>query len=110
MADIFTVGSSIFTANSASQYLIAGQTLAPGSAIVISGTTVSLNAAATGVAVGSSTEVVSQSTTMASVVVVGSGGGGGNRSVAFTGGAEGRGIQWGEVGLIVGILGGMVVC
>ncbi|KAF2165180.1 hypothetical protein M409DRAFT_56058 [Zasmidium cellare ATCC 36951] len=51
----FTVGGSAVTANSASEYVIGGETLAPGSAVVVSGTTISLASDASQLVVGSST-------------------------------------------------------
>ncbi|KAK4505337.1 hypothetical protein PRZ48_003300 [Zasmidium cellare] len=51
----FNVGGSSVTANSASQYVVGGQTLAPGSAIVVSGTTISLASGGSQLVVGSST-------------------------------------------------------
>ncbi|MCJ1335629.1 hypothetical protein MMC09_000901 [Bachmanniomyces sp. S44760] len=51
-----TVGGSIVTPNSASQYIIAGQTLAPGSEIIVSGTPISLAPSGSALVVGSSTE------------------------------------------------------
>ena len=52
----FTVGDEVITADSASQYVVDGQTLAPGApAITVSGTPISLAASSAYVAVGSST-------------------------------------------------------
>lgn len=55
-APAFTVGSEIVTANSASQYVLNGQTLTPGGlAVTISGTRISLASSGSQVVVGSST-------------------------------------------------------
>ena len=53
---IFTFAGSTYTANSASDFVIGTQTLVPGAVITVSGTPISLAAAATDVVVGSSTE------------------------------------------------------
>ena len=54
---VVTVGSSVYTANSASDFVINGQTLAPGSVITVSGTAISLMSSASGIVVGSSTSL-----------------------------------------------------
>ena len=56
-APIVTTASSAYTANPASDLLIDGQTLTPGSAIIVSGTHISLMPSASGVSVGSSTSL-----------------------------------------------------
>ncbi|KAK0868598.1 hypothetical protein LTR87_014084 [Friedmanniomyces endolithicus] len=54
-----TIGSSVISANSKSQYLVGSQTLVPGgSAITVSGTVISLATGATEVMVGTQSEVV----------------------------------------------------
>ena len=59
-----TVGSQTFTANSASDYIIDGQTLVPGApAITISGTPISLAPAATQAVIGHSTIALTPATT-----------------------------------------------
>lgn len=50
-----TFGASIITANPSSQFVIAGQTLSPGSAIEVSGTKLSLGPSAALIVIGSST-------------------------------------------------------
>lgn len=51
-----TIGNQVFTANAATQfYLSAGQTLTPGGTVVISGTTISLDSAATAVVINGQT-------------------------------------------------------
>ena len=55
---VLTLGSSIYTGNSASGLVIAGQTLVPGAQITISGTVVSLAPGGTVITVGSSTEAL----------------------------------------------------
>lgn len=52
---LLTLGDSTVTANSASEYVVGDQTLAPGSAIVVSGTTISLASGASQLVVGSVT-------------------------------------------------------
>ncbi|MCJ1403421.1 hypothetical protein MMC11_006644 [Xylographa trunciseda] len=56
--EILTLGTALYTANSASAFLIAGQTLTPGGLLTIAGTTISLDGAATAAVVGSSTEAL----------------------------------------------------
>ena len=51
-----TVGSQVFTANSATQYIIGSQTLTPGGVITVSKTRVSLAPGDTAAVVGTSTE------------------------------------------------------
>ena len=51
---LITIGSSVYTANSASQYIVGGQTLSPNSAVTINGVTISL-ASNTGLVIGTST-------------------------------------------------------
>lgn len=59
---ILTIGSSTFVPNAATQFFIGpGQTLVPGGTAVVDGVTVSLDASAAFVVVGSSTQVLSQS-------------------------------------------------
>ena len=62
-APVLTFGGSAFTANSASQFVIAGQTLAAGAQITVSGTPISLPSGSSNVAViGSSTQTLSMVT------------------------------------------------
>ena len=49
------IGSNVYTLNSVSQYVIAGQTLIPGGTITVSGTPISLAVSATEVVIGTST-------------------------------------------------------
>jgi hypothetical protein len=52
----FTIGSSVITPNSASEYVIASQTLRPGAAITVSGSIISLASHATEIVIGTSTQ------------------------------------------------------
>jgi len=52
----FTIGSSIVTPNSASEYIVASQTLRPGAAITVSGSVISLASHATEIVIGTSTQ------------------------------------------------------
>ena len=52
---VITLGSQLITANAASQYLVDSQTLAPGKAITVSGTVISLASSADGLVVGGTT-------------------------------------------------------
>ena len=71
---VLTLNGQIITANSASDYVYAGQTLVPGGApITLSGTLVSLGAAGTNVIVGTSTESVG----LGGLIISGFGGTGG---------------------------------
>ena len=54
---VMTIDGSIVSANSASDYVIDGQTLSPGTRIVVSGTTISMAPGATELIVGTTTEV-----------------------------------------------------
>ncbi len=53
--DLLTLGGQVYTANSATNFIIAGQTLTPGGTITVDGTPISLAPAATDVVVGTST-------------------------------------------------------
>lgn len=56
---VFTIGSSTFVPNAATQFFIEpGQTLVPGGTVVVDGVTVSLDPSAAFVVVGSSTQVL----------------------------------------------------
>ena len=57
-AAIMTFAGQTFTANSASDFIIDGQTLTPGGMITVSGTPISEAADATDVVIGSSTEIL----------------------------------------------------
>lgn len=52
----FTIGSSVVTPNSASEYVVASQTLRPGAAITVSGSVISLASHATEIVIGTSTQ------------------------------------------------------
>ena len=55
---VLTLGDTSFTANSNSDFIIAGQTLAPGGEITVSGTPIQLASDASAAVVGSSTEPI----------------------------------------------------
>ena len=55
---LITFGASTYTADAASDFIIAGQTLTPGGAITISGTPISLDSSATIAIIGTSTETL----------------------------------------------------
>lgn len=62
-APVLTFAGSAYTANSASQFVIAGQTLNPGAQIMVSGTPISLAPGSSNVAIiGSSTQALSMIT------------------------------------------------
>ncbi|KAL8690363.1 MAG: hypothetical protein Q9218_004173 [Villophora microphyllina] len=66
---LITVGASRISANAASDYVIAGQTLHPGgSAITLSGTVISLAPSATALVIGGSTEALTPSSMLATTV------------------------------------------
>lgn len=52
----FTIGSAVITPNSASEYVVASQTLRPGAAITVSGSVISLANHATEIVIGTSTQ------------------------------------------------------
>ena len=56
---LLTIGSSVYIANSASQYIIGSQTLSPGSAITLSGTSISLTPSATALVIAGITQTLS---------------------------------------------------
>ena len=56
---VLSVAGSTYTANAASQFVVAGQTLTPGGQIAVSGTKVSLAPAANAAVIGTSTQVLS---------------------------------------------------
>jgi hypothetical protein len=59
---VLTLGTETFTANSLSQFLVAGQTLVPGGpAITVSGTPISLAPGATAAVVGSNSDSQAES-------------------------------------------------
>lgn len=55
---VITLGSSLYTENPSSGFIIGEQTLAPGSAITVDGTAISLGAEGTNLVVGSTTESI----------------------------------------------------
>lgn len=57
-AKLITFGASTYTADAASDFIIAGQTLTPGGAITISGTPISLDSSATIALIGTSTQIL----------------------------------------------------
>ena len=67
---LLTFGSQTFTANSASNYIIDGQTLIPGApAITISNTAISLAPDISEVVIGGSTEILRSSPTLSTIVI-----------------------------------------
>ena len=116
-ANLLPIASSAYTPTPASQYIIGSQTLESGSAIIISGTPITLAAGATQAVVGSSTEILAQSSVpLASVIMAGFGSqasgknvsGSGNSSVVvFTGmGGDKRVVQRLAMcfGIVVGVI------
>lgn len=65
------IAGTTFTANSESTFVIGGQTLAPGSVITVSGTTISLGPSATNVVINGHTEPLIQPITAAPLLTVG---------------------------------------
>ncbi|KAL8710604.1 MAG: hypothetical protein Q9220_004828 [cf. Caloplaca sp. 1 TL-2023] len=61
-APLITLGSQVLHANEASEYVIGGQTLAPGHAITVSGTVISLAPGASDVVIGGSTIILASQT------------------------------------------------
>ncbi|KAL8947277.1 MAG: hypothetical protein Q9222_006425 [Ikaeria aurantiellina] len=61
-APLITLGSQVLHANEASEYVIGGQTLAPGHAIAVSGTIISLAPGATDVVIGGTTKMLASQT------------------------------------------------
>lgn len=59
---VLTFGGSTYTADAASQFVVAGQTLAPGSAIIVSSTPLSLAPAANAAVIGTSTQLLTTPT------------------------------------------------
>ena len=89
----FNPGSSTYTEKSASQVLIAGQTLSLGSVITVSGTPISLDSAVTALIVDSITEGLAQTTGLGSFIMSkfgspGSNGSAGGNTTVFTGGCS----------------------
>lgn len=69
---LLTIGSETFTANAATEFLIApGETLTPGGQITVSGTTISLGSSASNVVINGVTTELSAMITPAPVVTVG---------------------------------------
>jgi hypothetical protein len=104
---VITIGEATFTANSASDFVIDGQTLAQGAAITVSGTEISLSPKGTDVVLGTSTESVGLGGMIISGFGVGAGStvttdsGSVNASaipVGFTGDASRLGLTWGKFG------------
>ena len=109
------IGSQKLTADAASKYAIAGQTLIPGADIIVSGTPISLAPSASALVVGSSTEVlsgISTSSGLAGLILNAFGGPDGGTTPAmsgnyiapvFTGGTM-KNLQ-ASLGAVVGVLG-----
>jgi hypothetical protein len=55
-APVFSIGGQAITANSDSAFVVAGQTVAPGSAVIVGGTTVSLLPSGDGVVINGATQ------------------------------------------------------
>lgn len=70
-APILTIGGATYTANSGSSYLIDGQTLTPGAAITVSGTTISLDSSDSTLVVNGVTETLSHSSSGVVTVISG---------------------------------------
>lgn len=86
-----TIGSQVFTARIATQYIIGSQTLTPGGVITVSGTIVSLAPGDTAAVVGTSTEGLGALITAG--LGSGPGNGDGNGTAKSTGGARALGIS-----------------
>lgn len=72
VAPEIVVGGTTFTGNSGSSFVIGGQTLAPGSVITVSGTTISLNPSGGSVIINGNTEpVITQPVTIGPLLTVG---------------------------------------
>ena len=67
---VLSVAGSTYTANAASQFVVAGQTLTPGGQIAVSSTTVSLAPAANAAVIGTSTQLLSTPEPAASPAVL----------------------------------------
>ena len=83
---LLTFASSTYTPDPASQYIMGGQTLQPGSAITVSGTPIILAADATQAVVGSITETLAQSSRpLASMIMAGFGSQASGKNVSESG-------------------------
>lgn len=85
---VITFDGSTYTADTLSDFIINGQTLAPGGVITVSGTPISYASGGTDVVIGTSTEAVG----IGGLIMSGFSGGGGpakTDAVEFTGGAVG---------------------
>ena len=98
--DTFTYGGQLYTLDSASHMLVDGQTLAPGSAITVSSTRLSMDPAATAIVIGSTTQGLGE------VVMNGfnSAGGSPSRTVVPYTGSTTRRSAVGSISLSIGIL------
>jgi len=98
---VLTYGGQVYTANSASDFVIAGQTLVPGSVITVSGTQISVAVTPTDLVIGSSTQGLGG-------LILSGIGGASPTGVAFKGEAKkvGIGVRW-MLGmcLVVGLAG-----
>lgn len=56
---VITIGSQVFTENSASQFVVDGQTLSPGGVVTVSGSIISLAPSASDIVIGGSTILLS---------------------------------------------------
>ncbi|KAL6721364.1 hypothetical protein ACLMJK_000467 [Lecanora helva] len=82
-----TLGTQTITPDTQGRYIIGNQTLTPGGAVTVSGTSISLGPQGTDVVVGTSTEG------LGGIIMGGFGGGNGSATtgvVGFTGGAKGK--------------------
>ncbi|KAL8784852.1 MAG: hypothetical protein Q9195_008869 [Heterodermia aff. obscurata] len=68
---LINFGGSIYTADAASDFIIAGQTLTPGGVITVAGTPISLDSGASIAVIGSSTETLASATTAVEKITFG---------------------------------------
>ena len=109
---LLTIGDQLYTANSLTDFVIAGQTLSPGGAITVNGTLISLPSDATDAVVGTSTVGVGGYILSGFNGDRGSGNGGNGSVVQFLGGAKGgkdgleraRRATWLAFGVVLGLV------
>lgn len=109
-----TLGDSTLTANSASQHVVGGQTLAPGSDIVVSGTSISLTSGGSQLIVGTGSAGGGSPSTTTVTMDTGSGSssGSGSGTDSSTSGTAtpdnkascGVGISLGKISMLLGVL------